>query len=83
MVYYAARLQLGRHAPRTSRAWLCVMDVRGAYAGQAVLLTGGTGFLGKVLLERLLWELPAATRVRLLVRTAGRETPGGPREAPD
>jgi len=46
--------------------------VAGFFKGKNILLTGGTGFLGKVVLERLLWE-DMGTRLRLLLRgDAGR-----------
>ena len=32
------------------------LDVQGAYTGKVVLLTGCTGFLGSLVLEKLLWE---------------------------
>ena len=38
------------------------------YKGKTILLTGGTGLLGKVLLERLLSHLPDVERVYVLVR---------------
>ena len=36
--------------------------------GKTILLTGGTGFLGKVIIERLLRVAPDATRVYVLIR---------------
>jgi fatty acyl-CoA reductase len=39
-----------------------------AYRGKAVLLTGGTGFLGTALVEKMLWSLPSLERLYLLVR---------------
>eukprot|EP00927_Polykrikos_kofoidii_P037219 TRINITY_DN31384_c0_g1_i1.p1 TRINITY_DN31384_c0_g1~~TRINITY_DN31384_c0_g1_i1.p1 ORF type:complete len:692 (+),score=108.39 TRINITY_DN31384_c0_g1_i1:129-2078(+) len=42
-------------------------SVASFYKGKTVLLTGATGFLGKVVLERLLWEDMGAS-IRLLVR---------------
>lgn len=47
------------------------MSVRQALGGRHLLLTGVTGFVGKVLLERILAELPD-TRVTALVRPCGR-----------
>ncbi|XP_014231220.1 fatty acyl-CoA reductase wat-like [Trichogramma pretiosum] len=38
------------------------------YAGQTVFLTGGTGFLGKVLVEKLLRSCPDVKRIYILVR---------------
>ena len=39
-----------------------------AYRGKAVLLTGGTGFLGTALVEKMLRSLPSLGRLYLLVR---------------
>jgi nucleoside-diphosphate-sugar epimerase len=38
------------------------------YAGKTLFVTGATGYLGKVLLERVLWQLPQVRRIVLLVR---------------
>ena len=38
------------------------------YDGKSLLLTGTTGFLGKVLLEKLLFTQPNLTRIYLLIR---------------
>ena len=38
------------------------------YAGKSVFITGGTGFLGKCLLEKLLRGCPDIKRVYLLIR---------------
>ena len=43
-------------------------DVRGAYAGKRILLTGATGFVAKVLLEKLIRTVPDLGRIVLLVR---------------
>ena len=42
--------------------------IREFFAGRAVFITGGTGFLGAVLLEKLLRACPEITTVYLLVR---------------
>ena len=39
-----------------------------AYQGKAVLLTGGTGFLGTALVEKMLRSLPSLGRLYLLIR---------------
>jgi HAD superfamily hydrolase (TIGR01490 family) len=39
-----------------------------AYRGKAVLITGGTGFLGTALVEKMLRSLPSLRRLYLLVR---------------
>lgn len=36
--------------------------------GRVVLLTGSTGFLGGVILEKLLWALPEIKKIVLIVR---------------
>ncbi|CAK0905870.1 unnamed protein product [Prorocentrum cordatum] len=38
------------------------------FDGQVVLLTGATGFLGKVVLERLMWATPNVQEIRVLIR---------------
>ncbi len=44
------------------------MPVIEAYKDKNVLVTGSTGFLGKVLLEKLLYALPMINRVYVLIR---------------
>ncbi|CAN8026710.1 unnamed protein product [Ixodes persulcatus] len=51
------------------------------YEDQVVFLTGGTGFIGKVLLEKLLRSCPGVKHVYLLVRGKGGEEPGARLEA--
>lgn len=38
------------------------------YAGRTLFLTGATGFMGKVLLEKLLRSCPAIHRIYVLIR---------------
>ncbi|XP_077520154.1 uncharacterized protein LOC144129978 [Amblyomma americanum] len=45
------------------------------YQDRAVFLTGGTGFIGKVLLEKLLRSCPGLKQVYLLIRTKRGEEP--------
>uniref|UniRef100_A0A8C4WUK2 Fatty acyl-CoA reductase n=1 Tax=Eptatretus burgeri TaxID=7764 RepID=A0A8C4WUK2_EPTBU len=52
-----------------------VPSVTDFYAGKQVLLTGGTGFLGKVLLEKLLRSCPDVKTVYLLVRSKAGQKP--------
>jgi fatty acyl-CoA reductase len=45
------------------------------YEGKNILLTGATGFLGKVLLEKLLRSCPRVNSVYVLVRQKAGQTP--------
>lgn len=38
------------------------------FAGRKILVTGGTGFLGKVLIEKFLRCLPEITQIYMLIR---------------
>jgi nucleoside-diphosphate-sugar epimerase len=46
-------------------------DVRAAFAGKRILLTGATGFVAKVLLEKLIRTVPDLGRIVLLIRAGG------------
>ncbi len=50
--------------------------LRGAYRGKSLLLTGGTGFLGTALVEKILRSLPDLGRLYLLVRASGEKNAG-------
>lgn len=39
------------------------------YIGKTVFITGGTGFMGKVLLEKLLRSCPGVSKIYLLIRS--------------
>ena len=45
-----------------------LLSVDAALAGQRVLITGTTGFIGKVLLEKLMRDVPRLGGVVLLLR---------------
>ncbi len=49
--------------------------VAGAFRGRKIVLTGFTGFLGKVFLALLLEEVPGVGQVVLLIRRKGRKEP--------
>lgn len=53
-----------------------MLDVRRELAGKHVLLTGATGFVGKVWLTHLLDKVPDVGRVTLIVRPRGRKQTG-------
>ena len=42
--------------------------VEGFYSGKSILITGCTGFVGKVLLEKILFSLPDVLRIYVFVR---------------
>lgn len=44
------------------------MSLTERYRGQRLLVTGTTGFLGKVLLEKLLYSLSHVERIYVLIR---------------
>lgn len=39
------------------------------YAGKSILITGATGFMGKVLVEKLLRSCPDVKKIYLLIRS--------------
>ncbi|GMR49001.1 hypothetical protein PMAYCL1PPCAC_19196, partial [Pristionchus mayeri] len=49
-------------------------DVDTLFAGRTVFLTGGSGFVGKVLIEKLLKDVPHVERLYVLVRPAKGKT---------
>src|SRR5918997_1261539 len=62
-----APFSMGRSA-RSGKAQRTMPMLDEAYRGKAVLLTGGTGFLGTALVEKMLRSLPSLGRLYLLVR---------------
>ncbi|KAK2100715.1 cyclin-dependent kinase inhibitor far1 [Saguinus oedipus] len=60
---------------RSSAVLIKMVSIPEYYEGKNVLLTGATGFLGKVLLEKLLRSCPKVNSVYVLVRQKARQTP--------
>ena len=52
----------------TSKMDSVLPSVAEYYSGKSVFITGGTGFIGKVLIEKLLRSCPNVDKVYLLVR---------------
>lgn len=46
----------------------CYSSVSEFYNGKTIFITGGTGFMGKVLLEKLLRGCPGVSKIYLLIR---------------
>lgn len=44
------------------------MSISSFYDNKKILITGVTGFVGKVLLEKFLWSLPNTDKFFLLIR---------------
>ncbi|XP_036773958.2 fatty acyl-CoA reductase 1 isoform X2 [Manis pentadactyla] len=60
---------------RASASRIRMVSIPEYYEGKNVLLTGVTGFLGKVLLEKLLRSCPKVNSVYVLVRQKAGQTP--------
>ncbi|XP_014484801.1 PREDICTED: putative fatty acyl-CoA reductase CG5065 [Dinoponera quadriceps] len=43
--------------------------IQAFYAGQSIFITGGTGFLGKILIEKLLRSCPDVSKIYVMVRS--------------
>lgn len=44
------------------------MIVKNFYEGKSVLITGATGFIGKVMLEKLLRDTPNIRQIYIIIR---------------
>lgn len=45
-----------------------VKSLRDVYAGRTLFITGATGFVGKVLVEKLLYSCPEVNKIYILIR---------------
>lgn len=59
----------------------CLSQVRAFYANKDVFITGGTGFLGKVLIEKMLRSCPDIHRIFVLIRPKKGQSPADRLEA--
>ena len=50
------------------------LKIRDFYAGKSILLTGTTGFLGKVVLEKILRDLQGFRNIYLVIRNKPKRT---------
>ena len=64
----AVSSQFGRSQRLRPPAEPTMGSVAEFYRGKAVLITGGTGFMGKVLLEKLLRSCPGVTKLYVILR---------------
>jgi thioester reductase-like protein len=47
---------------------MSTLNIADFYKGKGVLITGGTGFIGKVMIEKMLWDTPEVGKIYMLVR---------------
>jgi len=52
-----------------------MLQIKKFYSGKKVLITGCTGFLGKVILEKVLWSCPDINQVFVMVRAKRKTLP--------
>lgn len=45
------------------------------FAGRSIFITGGTGFMGKVLIEKLLRSCPGIEKIYVLIRPSKKGSP--------
>jgi len=52
-----------------------IPELKDFYVGRSVLVTGGTGFVGKVVIEKLLRSVPGLKAIYAIVRTKKNQSP--------
>lgn len=50
-------------------------EIQSFYKGKTVFITGGTGFMGKVLIEKLLYSCTDLNKIYILIRPKRGRTP--------
>lgn len=50
-------------------------EIQSFYKGKNIFLTGGTGFMGKVLIEKLLYSCSELNKIYILIRPKRGRTP--------
>lgn len=50
-------------------------SIKEYYAGHSIFITGATGFIGKVLIEKLLRSCPKIEKIYVLIRAKKGKTP--------
>mmetsp|Transcript_11984 Transcript_11984/g.41585 ORF Transcript_11984/g.41585 Transcript_11984/m.41585 type:complete len:550 (+) Transcript_11984:180-1829(+) len=63
----ATHAQAEGKKPTNKEAKRCEVSISGYLKGKTLFLTGATGFLAKVLLEKVLWEQPDINAIFLLI----------------
>jgi len=52
-----------------------IPDIKDFFAGRSVLITGGTGFLGKAVIEKLMRSTPHINKIYVIVRPKRNQVP--------
>ena len=46
-----------------------ILGVRDYYDGKTILMTGGTGYIGKIIIEKMIRSIPNIKRIYVMVRS--------------